>query len=72
MPEFALAALARERAELDGEIVALVQRVERLRVDLAHLDAMVARATDLTRNAGDQHVVLITGVTAFAADQLLF
>ncbi len=39
MSDLALAALARKRAELDGEIMALGQRIERLRADLAHLDA---------------------------------
>ncbi len=39
MTDPAVAALARKRAELDGEVIALSQRIERLRADLAHLDA---------------------------------
>ena len=41
MTDLAVAALARKRAELAGEIEARLVEVGRLRVDLAHLDAAI-------------------------------
>ncbi len=54
MTGFALAALARKRAELAGEGEALQARLDRLRADLAQLDATIrtmdpARAPELGR-----------------------
>jgi hypothetical protein len=41
MTDLALAALVRKRAELAGEVEARLAEVDRLRVDLLHLDAAI-------------------------------
>jgi hypothetical protein len=41
MTDLAVAALSRKRAELAGEVEAKLTEVDRLRVDLAHLDAAI-------------------------------
>jgi hypothetical protein len=41
MPDIAVAALVRKRAEIAGEIEAKLTEVDRLRADLVHLDAAI-------------------------------